>query len=1282
MATLVLQAAGQAAGGLLGPVGAIVGRAAGAIAGHAIDRRLFGGGKDRVIGRIDDLSVQTSTEGAPIARVYGRSRLAGEVIWASDFEETVAESAGGGKGGGPTVREYSYFANFAVGICEGPIARIGRVWADGEPLDLTKVTMRVHKGGDGQAADPLIEGLEGAAPAYRGLAYAVFERLPLAEFGNRLPQLTFEVVRPVGELENRLRAVTMIPGATEFGYAPDRVDRVLGRGEVAADNRHLGTAASDFEASLDELVELCPNLERVALVVAWFGSDLRAGECELYPAVEAHDRATTVPWQVAGLTREAARLVSAPGGEVSYGGTPSDAAVSAAIAAIKARGLKVVFYPFILMDVPPDNGLADPYGGAQQSSFPWRGRITLSSAPGMPGSTAGTAAADAEVAAFVGSEAPGAGEWSFRRMVLHYANLAAQAGGVDAFLIGSELRGLSTIRGASGFPFVSALSALADDVRSVVGASTKISYAADWSEYFGYQPGGDDVWFHLDPLWANPNIDFVGIDNYWPLSDWREGDHLDRGVAESAHDHAYLIANIDGGEGYDWYYASAADRDTQVRSSISDGAYGKDWVFRYKDLAGWWGNLHFDRTGGVEAAVPTAWVPGMKPVWFTEVGCPAVTFGANQPNVFYDPKSSESALPYHSTGRRDDAMQRAYLAAMLGAYDPDTSSDIDRFNPVSAVYGGRMVDHTGTHAWTWDARPWPAFPHRTDVWTDGDNWELGHWLNGRLGGAPFADLLAQLFQDWGFSAPDVSGVPVSFDGFVVSQPSSLRAVLEPLIEAASAVGADTGTGIRFVGLGGTARRTFQRLDLVDVGGEAPLLSHTRGEAFDLPAEVRLRYFDSGRAFRTASASYRPQHATTRQIDEIQLPASLSDGLAAELAERALAVRWSGRSTARFALPPGELALMPGDVVRLASGSTATDVLIEEIEDLGHREVTARSIDISALSVAGVRATSAVEAAPARGGSPFAFALNLPAVDESVEAHVPWIAVYSRPFEGPYGVWRKTDGGAFHLVKTVERAASVSEVVSGAPAEFAWRFDRADELTVRMLPRTLSAADEIDVLGGANALAVHVGEDRWEVLQFQSAELVAERTYRLSNLLRGQLGTEDAAGETVEVGAPVVLLDGTLSTLPTPRAEIGLERIFRVGPLADGLGGGAVTQFAFTPTGRGLAPYAPVHARARRDSSGDVTVTWIRRPREGGDAWLDGMDNPVAEAEERYAISILDGGAPLRAAEVLQPSFSYALADQLADYGSVPDALTLRVAQLAPGYGAGPSLEVTVHVQQS
>ncbi len=218
MASLVLSFAGAALGESFGAAGVMAGRLAGALAGAVIDRALFGA-RPPDGPRLKELDVLSSTEGSPIPRVYGRMRVAGQVIWAAKLTE---HASGGGGKGSPRPRTYSYTADVAVGLCEGPIAAIGGIWADGKELDQKGLTIRLHRGTEDQPADPLILAKEGAgeAPAYRGLAYVVFEQLPLDAFGSRIPQLTFEVVRPVGRLETMVRSLVVIPGATEFGYEP------------------------------------------------------------------------------------------------------------------------------------------------------------------------------------------------------------------------------------------------------------------------------------------------------------------------------------------------------------------------------------------------------------------------------------------------------------------------------------------------------------------------------------------------------------------------------------------------------------------------------------------------------------------------------------------------------------------------------------------------------------------------------------------------------------------------------------------------------------------------------------------------------------------------------------------------------------------------------------------------------------------------------------------------------------------------------------------------------
>ena len=194
MATLVLTAVGTAVGG---PIGGAIG----ALIGQSVDHALFAP-KRREGPRLVELAVQTSSYGAQIPKLFGTIRVAGTVIWATDLIESRATSRSGK--GQPSVATYSYAASFAVLLSARAVLGVGRIWAEGKLLrgaagDFKTATgFRLHLGGEDQAVDPLIASAEGASPAYRGCAYAVFEMLQLADFGNRIPSLTFEVIADEG----------------------------------------------------------------------------------------------------------------------------------------------------------------------------------------------------------------------------------------------------------------------------------------------------------------------------------------------------------------------------------------------------------------------------------------------------------------------------------------------------------------------------------------------------------------------------------------------------------------------------------------------------------------------------------------------------------------------------------------------------------------------------------------------------------------------------------------------------------------------------------------------------------------------------------------------------------------------------------------------------------------------------------------------------------------------------------------------------------------------------
>ncbi len=143
-------------------------------------------------------------------------------------------------------------------MCEGEVAHLGRIWADGELLDVEGLNIRFYSGSDNQLADSLISAKQGAdkTPAYRGVCYLVFERLPLEQFGNRIPNISVELCRAVGDLENSIKAITIIPGASEFGYDPVARVRVVSPGKVVSENANMQGRISDWTISIDELMDL------------------------------------------------------------------------------------------------------------------------------------------------------------------------------------------------------------------------------------------------------------------------------------------------------------------------------------------------------------------------------------------------------------------------------------------------------------------------------------------------------------------------------------------------------------------------------------------------------------------------------------------------------------------------------------------------------------------------------------------------------------------------------------------------------------------------------------------------------------------------------------------------------------------------------------------------------------------------------------------------------------------------------------------------------------------
>ncbi|MGK9234767.1 phage tail protein [Inquilinus limosus] len=192
--------------------------------------------------RLSDLSVTSSAYGQSITQVWGTMRVNGNIIWSDGLKEHKHKQTAGGGKGGPTQKSvtYTYTCSFAVGLCEGPMGAVNRIWADtkliydarGSKLDLEigDLDFRFYPGSEDQMPDPHIEAKVGAGktPAHRGLCYIVFEDLPLDNFGNRVPNITVEVSRQAS-VPKISTALTPFPGGIS-GYQVDELSVDWDRG--------------------------------------------------------------------------------------------------------------------------------------------------------------------------------------------------------------------------------------------------------------------------------------------------------------------------------------------------------------------------------------------------------------------------------------------------------------------------------------------------------------------------------------------------------------------------------------------------------------------------------------------------------------------------------------------------------------------------------------------------------------------------------------------------------------------------------------------------------------------------------------------------------------------------------------------------------------------------------------------------------------------------------------------------------------------------------------------
>ena len=684
-------------------------------------------------------------EGAPIPRVYGRARIGGQMIWATRFEEVATDDAnarggqgGKGVGGGgqdrdappipisPTSR--SACARGRSRSCGGS----GRTGASSTSRRSRCASIAATRR---QPPDPLIVAKEGAAT-----------RRPIAASPMWCSSACRSATSATACRSSPSRWSAPVDGLGR--HDARRVpDPRRGRVRLRRPRRHAGrrprrdrgprtatscSAAADVVASLDALAGAVP--EPRARVAGGRLVRRRSARRRLHDRAARRDAAKvdrrrrhgpSPAWRAPSAARRLAGRRRAGLRRHAVGRQRRRAPIQD----LKARGLEVTLYPFVMMDVPAGNALPDPWTGAPgQPAYPWRGRITCDPAPGAPASPDGTLPRRRRsqrssarrrrlrVAATRRLSGPASGATA-----AHPALRAPRAGRRRRRRLHHRLgaRGLTRVRSASGvYPAVAQLvDARRRRARRCSAPATKIVYARRLDRI--RRPCARRR--RRGALSARSAVGARRRSTRSASTTTRRSptgatapDHADLADRRAAVYDRRLPARPTsrGGEAFDWYYADAADRAARRRARRSPTApTASPGCSAPRTSSGWWSNPHVERVGGVELPRRPPGCRSRKPIWLTEIGCPAVDKGANAAERL--PRSEVVANPacrHSRAAARDDLIQARDLEAILSRFDPAL-----RGYPAGAQSRSRrlrrpMVDPGHVFVWAWDARPFPAFP--------------------------------------------------------------------------------------------------------------------------------------------------------------------------------------------------------------------------------------------------------------------------------------------------------------------------------------------------------------------------------------------------------------------------------------------------------------------------------------------------------------------------------------------------------------------------------------------
>lgn len=1284
---------GMVAGALLGfifaPAGAalmssaMAGASAGAMVGNLAGALLFPGHTYSYGARLNDLQISSSTNGSPYPWGYGGFRIGGQIIWSPGLIETTTSQSSSAKGG-PTNTNitYTYTISFAAAFCQGP-ATVTRIWMDsrlvydtttkgaiadakfdtGIPnhnpsLINTKVVLpTIYPGNQTQLPNSTIQAAEGinSTPAFRNTCYIVYTDLPLSSFGNRLPNIRGE-----------------ISISTALAYVKDTYN---GRGISG-----LNTLATPAYAYVDStnrkayiIDKSTQNIQQVNLV--------------------ADDTSPLTAWQPS--------TTYALGDEI----LDSNGNVQVVVA---------ISDPGVTSYVDPRNNVLYPAGPGMSGGAAGNGPM-LSDIGGNP--VTGWATED-----FITGDPNPFGQ-SFHTPPISWKNVGK---GPEAVVIAAQgflnpgplmLPGEAVVGQGIGSEFG------IDPSGNLWQLLTTLTAGSTHQFYVCYDPNTFLAKFRL-AAGSAPNSGGTGGISF---ARTKNGDFLYSILGDSTTCNLYVY-NITGLTGPRPFTNVL---DIPIGGTVTEPIFptanpAGDLFFSYGLATGgpngnYVSRLSLGTTGGFTSSADLTSFIGdgaagsyLMTVLWNPVDSTLIGIAHSGRLVKIDPVtltvlaiSNAGDIYVDGGGPKQAYFTQSGMLPATGVLHGFRSAGGNLFNLVAYDKDLNRIVDTPTTNWfvnpgngTEGFLPSEPCAHDYDAATDSllvtcpnaINYENASYrvfinrqvVNASDLGVVVKDLLTRAGVDP--SRIDVTAVTgTNVLGFPITQNTAVKALLTVLCQAFFFDIVERDFKLVCVLRGGSIALNVPENDL-GLESDQHKLQETIPQENDLPKDLTVMYADpaldyqQGKALQQRNARVK----NTKNHTLMELPLTMNADFAAQLANKALKTIWQERNNYDTKLWKYQyLVLDPSDVIqftyegmqfvaRLIRCTTGSNLAME---------ITAVSEDAASYisAITGSSGDGFVTQFLDPVGPTILFIFDIPLLQDTDASPVGSSGYYwglnslAKGWPGA-ALLQSADGETWNNVGFASNGILFGSVFGTLAApEFLWTWDTVNTLNVAMSQGTLASTTEANVLNGANAALVG-----GEVIQYQNAVLNANGTYTLSKLLRGRRGTEWECDQHT-VGETFVALNGTdLQRNIVGTGIIGAAREYKavtIGLSQDQVQGQTITLEAFD-----LRPYAPCQLVVTKDGSNNFSISWVRRTRIGG-AWLDGTGTvPLSEASEVYDLEVLNAsGTILRKVYGLtSPTYFYTAANALADFGTQPSFVWIRIYQVSAAVGKGfPVTNTTV-----